>query len=82
MQLYFHFKLNNHNHIPLGNYEQQFVRTMFFPKCDEISYDGNFKELSNNVKNEMFYSRTAIIEIYNYLDPENMAMSLDFNNYA
>ena len=55
-------------------YEQQYVRTMFFDKVETVTIDGNFHELSNAAKFETYNCKNALVEIYNYLDPENMAM--------
>ena len=58
------------------SYEHAFVRTMFFDKVETVTIDGNFHELSNNAKFETYNCKNALVEIYNYLDPENMSMQL------
>ena len=58
------------------SYEQIFVRTMFFDKVETVKIDGIFHELSNNAKFETYNCKAALVELYNYMDPENISMQL------
>jgi len=47
---------------------------MYFDKVETITIDGNYHELSNNAKFETYNCKGALVELYNYLDPENISM--------
>ena len=53
-------------------YNQKFVRTMFFEKSETVTFDGHTYEVTPNARFETYNSKVALVEIFNTLDPENM----------
>jgi hypothetical protein len=51
-------------------YDQKFCRTMFFEKVETIMIDGQFFEISPAARFETYNSKCAMVEIFNFCDPE------------
>lgn len=58
-------------------YEQMYVRTMFFEKCESIMIDGSEYIISNSAMVDMWNCKEGIVTIYNYLDDGTMEMELN-----
>lgn len=50
-------------------YNQKFVRTMFFEKTETITIDGITYDISPNARFESYNSKGALVEIFGYVDP-------------
>ena len=63
-------------------YEQMYVRTMFFEKCESLNIDGKVYDISNGAMVDMWNCKEAIVEIYNVLAPDRMSMDLSSETYT
>jgi len=62
-------------------YNQKFVRTMFFEKSETVTFDGHTYEVSPNARFETYNSKAAMVDVFIMLDPENMDIALTFDTY-
>jgi len=53
-------------------YNQKFVRTMFFEKSETVTFDGVTYDVSPNARFETYNAKLALVEVYNYAEPERM----------
>jgi len=53
-------------------YNQKFVRTMFFEKTETVTFDGHTYEVSANARFETYNSKVALVDVFNMLDKDNM----------
>ena len=53
-------------------YEQMYVRTMFFEKCESLNIDGKVYDISNGAMVDMWNCKEACCDIYRVLDPSTM----------
>lgn len=60
------------------SYEQDYIRTMFMVKQEEIEIDGVKYEISNSANVENYNCRFAFVEFYNLLDEIN---DMDASNF-
>ena len=51
-------------------YNQKFIRTMFFEKTETVTFDGVTYDVSPNARFESYNSKLALVEIYSFCDPE------------
>ena len=49
-------------------YEQQYCRTMFFEKKEEVTIDGSKYQISNGAMVELFNCKSSVVDIFNFLD--------------
>ena len=49
-------------------YEQQYCRTMFFEKKEEVTIDGSKYQISNGAMVELFNCKSSVVDILNFLD--------------
>lgn len=54
---------------------------MFFEKTETVTIDGHTYEVSPNARFETYNSKVALVEIYNYLDPERIQSEMTFDTY-
>jgi hypothetical protein len=62
-------------------YNQKFVRTMFFEKTETVTFDGVTYEVSNAARFESYNAKGALCEIYNYCDPGRSDSECAFDTY-
>lgn len=58
------------------------MRTMYFEKKEFVIIDGNRYDLSNAVLVDTFNCKSAMVDIYNYLDGETVEMNRTPENLA
>lgn len=58
------------------------MRTMFLEKCEKKTIDGVLYDITNAVSVELFNCKSAIVDIFNYLDPSMMEMQLTAESYV
>lgn len=63
-------------------YEQQYIRTMFFDKCEKKSIDGVNYEITNGTQVEIWNCKQLINDIYQVIDPGMMEISLNADSYT
>jgi hypothetical protein len=63
-------------------YEQMYVRTMFFEKCESLNIDGKVYDISNGAMVDMWNCKEACVGIYNMLEPGTMDMECTFETYT
>jgi len=63
-------------------YEQMYVRTMFFEKCERLNIDGKVYDISNGAMVDMWNCKEACVGIYNMLDSGTMDMECTFETYT
>lgn len=54
---------------------------MFFDKVEKKTIDGINYDISNNTSVELWRCREKIVDIFNYVDPTTMDMSLNHDTY-
>jgi len=59
-----------------------YMRTMYFEKKEFVIIDGIRYDISNAVQVDMFNCKSAIVEVWNYLQADNIDMARDFNNFG
>ena len=59
-------------------YDQEFVRTFFFKRADQITIDGKTFDISNNTMVEMWNAKQQLYEVWNALE---FITDLDENNF-
>lgn len=64
------------------SYEQMYVRTMFFEKCESLNIDGKVYDISNGAMVDMWNCKEAIVEIYNVLGADRIEMDCTFETYT
>lgn len=67
--------------MPSLEYEQQYVRTMFLEKCEKKTIDGVTYDITNATQVEIWNCKSKIVEIFNYIEPSMMDMTLTFDTY-
>ena len=55
---------------------------MFFEKTETISIDGQFFEISPAARFETYNSKVAMVEIFNFCDPDTMQHVCTFDTYT
>ena len=63
-------------------YEQMYVRTMFFEKCESLNIDGKVYDISNGAMVDMWNCKEACVGIYNMLESGTMDMECTFETYT
>ena len=66
----------------LIEYNQKFVRTMFFEKSETVTFDGITYDVSPNARFETYNAKVALVEVYNYLEPDRMGQEMTFDTYT
>ena len=55
---------------------------MFFEKAEKVTIDGTTYEISNGAMVDMWNCKSALIDIYNFLQPDMMEQNRDMNTYT
>ena len=58
-------------------YEQQYLRTMFFDKCEKKKINETTYEITNATQVEIWNCKQMIVDIYTVIDPSMMEMSVN-----
>ena len=54
---------------------------MFFEKSETVTFDGITYDVSPLARFETYNSKVALVEVFNYLDPERMGQEMTFDTY-
>ena len=54
---------------------------MFFEKTETISIDGRVYDISPAARFETYNAKSALVDVFNYLDPERIQGEMTFDTY-